>query len=421
MKFSIRRSTSARKTFRPSVDGRPVDHSGAAGFFPGVAIVSLAAALALVASLGGCSSSGPGEAESKMTSYSANESKNDTASLFTVPQDQMAHLQVITVEKSHLPRVLRLTGAVAYNAFATTPVFSAIGGPVEKILVDPGQIVHLNQALLIVSSPDYSAARSTYLKSKSVYLLADKNYQRSKDLYEHKAIAERDLQQAESDRAAAEADLQSSEDALRVLGIKDPEKFADTKATSEVPVLAPVGGEIVERLVGPGQLLQAGATQCFTISDMSTVWVLVNVYQSDLAYVHVGDSVEIDTDSYPDQFHGKISYLAPSLDPATRTLQARIVAGNPGGKLKKDMYVTAVVQAGAVSDALTVPDAAVLHDTENVPFVYLQTETNKFARRIVKIGDSNDGRTRIDSGLKEGDKVVGDGSLFLQFKNSLEH
>jgi cobalt-zinc-cadmium efflux system membrane fusion protein len=251
--------------------------------------------------------------------------------------------------------------------------------------------------------------------------LADKNYQRSKDLYEHKAIAERDLQQAESDREAALADLQSSEDAMRVLGIKDPEKFADTKATSEVPVLAPVGGEIVERLVGPGQLLQAGSTQCFTISDMSTVWVLVNVYQSDLAYVHAGDSVEIDTDSYPDKFHGKISYLAPSLDPTTRTLQARIEASNPGGKLKKDMYVTAVVQAGAVNDALTVPDASVLHDSENVPFVYVQVDTNKFARRIVKIADSNDGRTRIESGLKEGDKVVGDGSLFLQFKNSLEH
>jgi cobalt-zinc-cadmium efflux system membrane fusion protein len=416
MKFSRSRCTAAPRSRKIPT----VQNSAPCVFHNGV-ILAVLAALASTATLVACSSGGPSESESKMTSFSTNQSKNDTASLFTVPPDQMAHLQLVTVEKSHLPRVLRLTGAVAYNAFATTPVFSAIGGPVQKILVDPGEIVHLNQPLLLVSSPDYSAARSTYLKSKSVYLLSDKNYQRSKDLYEHKAIAERDLQQAESDRAAAEADLQSSADALRVLGIKDPDKFADTKATSEVPVLAPVAGEIVERLVGPGQLLQAGSTQCFTISDMSTVWVLVNVYQSDLAYVHVGDSVEINTDSYPDKFHGKISYLAPALDPVTRTLQARIVAGNPGGKLKKDMYVEAVVQAGAVNDALTVPDAAVLHDTENVPFVYLQTETGKFARCIVKIGDSNDGRTRIESGLKEGDKVVGDGSLFLQFKNSLEH
>jgi cobalt-zinc-cadmium efflux system membrane fusion protein len=379
------------------------------------------AAIVATLSLAGCGSSGPSEAESKMTSYSTNDSKADTAALFTVPQDQMAHLQIAVVKKERLPRVLRLTGAVAYNAFATTPVFSAVGGPVSKILVDPGQVVHRNQELLLVNSPDYSAARSTYLKSKSVFLLSDKNYQRSKDLYEHHAVAERDLQQAESDRAAAQADLQSSEDALRALGIKDPETFANGKTTSEIPVLAPVGGEIVERLVGPGQLLQAASTQAFTISDMSTVWILVNVYQNDLAYVHVGDAVDINTDSYPDTFHGKISYLAPALDPTTRTLQARIVANNPGGKLKKDMYVSAVVQAGAVRDALTVPDSAVLRDSENEPFVYLEVEGNKFARRAVKISDSQNSRTQIESGLKEGDQVVADGSLFLQFKNSLEH
>jgi cobalt-zinc-cadmium efflux system membrane fusion protein len=191
--------------------------------------------------------------------------------------------------------------------------------------------------------------------------------------------------------------------------------------TSQIPLIAPVGGEVVERLVGPGQLLQAGATQVFTISDMSTVWVLVNVYQNDMAFVHPGDSVDITTDSYPEVFHGKISYLAPALDPNTRTLQARIVTSNPGKKLKKDMYVTATVRAGAIRDALTVPDAAVLHDTENQPFVYVQSGSNQFARRLVRTGDSLSGRTQVTDGLKEGERVVGDGSLFLQFKNSLQH
>jgi cobalt-zinc-cadmium efflux system membrane fusion protein len=154
---------------------------------------------------------------------------------------------------------------------------------------------------------------------------------------------------------------------------------------------------------------------------MNTVWVLVNVYQSDLAYVHAGDTVEISTDAYPEKFHGKISYIAPALDPNTRTLQARIVTENRGGRLKKDMYVAATVAAGVTRDALSVSDAAVLHDTENQPFVYLQVAPNKFARHPVTVGDSSNGRTRIASGLKEGDKVVGDGSLFLQFKNSLQH
>ena len=384
-------------------------------------LAALAATFLALAFIG-CSS-GPGESESKMTSYSTGENKTDTAELFTVPQDQMSHVQIVNVEKSKLPRILRLTGSATYNAFKTTPVFSPVGGPVQEILAEPGKYVRAGETLLTVTSPDYSAARSAYMKARSAFQLADKNYERSKDLYEHKAIAERDLQQAESDRAQAQADLQASEDALRALGINDPESLVKTppKSTGQIPVIAPVSGQIVERLVGPGQLLQAGSTQAFTISDMSTVWVLVNVYQNDLAYVRTGDNVDITTDAYPDVFHGKISYIADALDPNTRTLQARIVTQNPGYKLKKDMYVTASVQAGALANALTVPDAAVLRDTENEPFVYVQTASNQFARRSVKVGDSQAGRTLIRDGLKENEHVVGDGSLFLQFKNSLQH
>ena len=390
-------------------------------------LIFTATALASVSawvSLAGCGA-GPSESESKMTSYSSKESRAETASLFTVPQDQMAHLQVVSVQKSTLPRVLRLTGAVAYNAFMTTPVFAAIGGPVHELLVAPGETVHQGQPLLTVNSPDYSAARSTYIKARDAYLLADKFFTRAQDLFNHGAIALADFQTAESNRTQAQADLQSSEDALRVLGVNDPESLATNppKTTSQVPVLAPVGGEVVERLVGPGQLLQAGATQVATISDMSTVWVLVNVYQSEMAYVHLGDSVDVNTDSYPEIFHGRISYIATALDPNTRTLQARIVTENPGKKLKKDMYVTASVNATAIANAITVPDASVLRDAENEPFVYVQSPTNQneFARRVVQLGESHGGRTQITSGLKEGEHVVGDGSLFLQFKNSLEH
>jgi membrane fusion protein, heavy metal efflux system len=390
------------------------EHARAQFLLPATLIIGLAAS--------GCGS-GPAGSESKMTSYSAGEKKSDTAELFSVPQEQMAHLQVVPVEKTKLPRVLRLTGNVTYNAFRTTPVFTAIGGPVHEILVSPGESVRAGQPLLTVNSPDYSTARSAYIKAREAEQLADKIYRRDQDLFAHGAIAESDLQIAEVAFSQAQADKVASEDALRALGLHDPEAVVKNppKMTSQIPLIAPVAGEIVERLVGPGQLLQVGATQCFTISDMSTVWVLVNVYQSDLGYVHPGDSVDITTDSYPDIFHGKISYVAPALDPATRTLQARIVTSNPGKKLKKDMYVAATVQAGAIRDALIVPDAAVLRDTENQPFVYVQTGANQFARRLVTLGDSRGGRTQIATGLKEAERVVSDGSLFLQFKNSLQH
>ena len=361
------------------------------------------------------------QSESQMTSFTAGETKAETANLFTLPAEQIAHLQIAPAARGSLPRVLRFTGSVAYNALATTPVFSAAGGPVREILVMPGDMVRAGQPLLNINSPDYSQARSAYLKAKDAFLLADKNYNRAQDLFQHKAIAERDVQQAESDRSQAQSDVDSSADVLRALGVADPEATVKSAATLLVPLLAPVKGEIVERLVGPGQLLQAGATQCFTISDTGTVWVLVNVYQSDLGSVHVGDAADITTDAYPDVFRGRISYVAPALDPTTRTLQERIVTENPAHKLKKDMYVTATVRAGAIGNALLVPDAAVLRDTENQPFLYLQTGATQFARRLVTLGESSNGRTQITSGLKEGERVVGDGSLFLQFQNSMQH
>ncbi|HXQ97226.1 MAG TPA: efflux RND transporter periplasmic adaptor subunit [Candidatus Limnocylindrales bacterium] len=383
-------------------------------------VALLPGAMLVAAFIFGCGS-GPGESASQMTSYTSGETPAETAALFTVPQDQMSHVQVVAVQKTKLARVLRMTGTVTYNLFKTTPVFTAVGGPVHEILVAPGENVKAGQAMLTVNSPDYSMLRSAYIKARDTFQLAEKNYNRSKDLYDHHAIAERDMEQAESDRAQAQADLQSSEAGLRVLGVADPEALAKGPASFQVPLLAPVSGMVTDRLVGPGQLLAGGSTQCFTISDMSTVWVLLNVYQSDLGAVRVGDSVDITTDSYPEVFHGRVSYVAAAVDPTTRTLQARIVTDNPGEKLKNNMYVTATVRAGVIDGALLVPDAAVLRDTENQPFVYVQTESNKFARQLVTLGESQGGHTQITAGLKGDEHVVGDGSLFLQFKNSLQH
>ncbi len=368
----------------------------------------------LILGVSGCTQ----KKESQMTSYTSNESKADTAALFTVPADQMSHVQVVKAVKASLPHIIRFTGSVAYDSLDTTPVFSAVGGPVSDILVAPGDIVKQGQPLMHVHSPDYSMARSVYAKAKDAYALADKNYKRSQDLLDHKAIAQKDLEQAESDRTQAQSDVESSSDALRALGIADPD--AKQTSTIQIPVLAPVGGEVLERLCGPGQLLQAGSTQCFTISNTDKVWVLVNVYQSDMGDVHIGDTAEITTDAYPQPFRGKISYLAPAMDPNTRTLQERIETENPDHKLKKDMYVTAIVHAGSIPNAILVPDSAVLRDTENQPFVYVETGNNQFARRLVTIGDSADRHTQIKTGLNEGESVAADGSLFLQFRNSMQ-
>jgi cobalt-zinc-cadmium efflux system membrane fusion protein len=360
------------------------------------------------------------EAAESSTSYTQNAAAGSQAQLFTIPQDQLSHIQVVQVEPGKLERVLRLSGTVAYNAFETTPVVTQVGGPVSRVVAVPGQMVRTGQPLLYVASPDFAQMRSNYLKSLSAYQLADQNDARAKDLYAHHAIAEVDLQQADSTRAQALADLQSAEQSLKVLGLTQLGSVAQDPSSPEIPVLAPISGEVVERLASPGQVVQAGSTQVFTISNMSTVWVLANVYERDLGDVHVGDPVSIQSDAYPDTFRGRISYVAPALDPATRTLQVRIVTANPGGKLKKDMYVTATVEASSIPNAITVPDAAVLRTSENEPFVYVAHGNNQFAQQLVEIGESRGGRTQIRSGLAAGEHVVADGSLFLQFANSFQ-
>jgi len=340
--------------------------------------------------------------------------------LFTIPQDQMSHIQVLAVQPTILARSLRLTGAVAYNSFRTTPVITQVSGPVSRVVVVPGQKVTQGDPMLYVASPDYSQLRTNFLKAKSAYSLAQMAFARAQDLYQHHAIAEQTLEQAESAEVQASGDLVAAQAALKVMGVIDPDALVKAPPSFEVPVKAPIGGLVVEQDVSAGQLIQPGITQCFMISDVSTVWVLVNVYQKDLPYVRVGDQVAIQTDTYPEVFHGRIAYVAASLDPSTRTLQARIETNNPGEKLKKDMYVVATVNAGTIQDAIALPDAAVLRDTENQPFVYAAASADQFGRRSVTLGESLNGQTQITSGLKAGDRVIGNGSLFLQFANSLQ-
>lgn len=379
---------------------------------PRLTQIGLAALLALAGLFSGCEGSNP-----SASTYSKNPNQ---AELFTIPQDQMSHVQVLTVQPVNLSRTLRLTGAVAYNGFHTTPVITQVSGPVSRVVVVPGQHVHQGEAMLFVASPDYSQLRTNYLKAKDAYGLAEKAYLRAKDLYDHKAIAEQVLEQAESAEVQAGGDLASAQAALKVLGITDPDAIVQAPPSFEVPVKAPINGEVVEQDVAAGQLLQPGNTQCFMISDTSSVWVLVNIYQKDLPFVRVGDSVTIQTDTYADVFHGRISYVAASLDPNTRTLQARIDTSNPGEKLKKDMFVVATVNAGTIPNAIALPDSSVLRDNENQPFVYAETDSNQFGRRSVTLGQSVNGHTEITSGIKPGDRIVGDGSLFLQFANSLQ-
>lgn len=355
----------------------------------------------------------------------ANAKGTATASTyFTVPPDQMPHLKIVPVARSVWSTTVRTTGTVDWDNDHTTQAITQVSGPITRIVADTGTRVKVGDPLLYVASADISNAISAYRKAKNRFDLAQHSLDRSKDLLAHKAIAQREMEAAEADYNDAATDLQNSLQALKVFGVNQAEITDAERQNSgirpELVMRAPLGGTVVQKMVLPGQFIQAGTTAAFVISNTSTVWVQGHIYDKDLRSVHVGDMVDLRNASFPDTFHGRIGYIGDLLDPATRTTSVRIVTENSGGLLKKDLFVDVVIHDKTTHDVLAVPIAAVLYDEENFPFVYVQVENGKFAQRIVKTGLQQGDQIEIVDGLKAGDPVVSQGSVFLQFANTYQ-
>jgi membrane fusion protein, heavy metal efflux system len=342
---------------------------------------------------------------------------------FTVPDAQRSHLEIVAAHLTEIQTTLQLTGTVDWDNDHTTQAITQVNGPITRIVVDTGAHVKAGDPLLFVSSPDISGAVSTYRKAKNRLDQSQRTLDRNRDLLAHKAIAQRDLDDSTSDFNDAATDLQSAQQALRILGVSDADLAADAVQTgavsSELAMRAPIGGVVVQKLVLPGQVIQAGATMAFVISDVSSVWVQAHLYEKDLRSVHVGDSAEVRQAAFSDVFHGRVAYVGDLLDPATRTTLVRIVTANPTGLLKKDLFVDVTLHDSAKRNVLVVPTSAVLYDEQNMPFVYVDAGQGRFMQRQVTLGTQQGTTTEIASGLKADEQVVGQGSLFLQFANSI--
>jgi cobalt-zinc-cadmium efflux system membrane fusion protein len=344
------------------------------------------------------------------------------AAYFSVPQEQLSHLEIAPARRVAFATELRTTGTVDWDQDHSTQAITQVSGPITRIVVDFGSVVKANDPLLYVASPDITGAFSTYRKAVNHLALQKQALERNRDLLEHKAIAQRDWEQAQADYNDAQTDVATALQALKILGVPEKEVTAAEQQNAavrpELPMRAPIAGTIVQKLIQPGQVIQAGATTAFVIANVSTVWVQAHVYEKDLRDVRNGDTAEVRSASFPDVFTGKVTYIGNQLDAATRTTPVRVVTQNPNGFLKKDQFVDLLIHDKATRDALVVPTSAVLYDTENLPFVYVEVEQGKFGQRSVTIGEQQNGMTEITQGLKEAERVVTQGSLFLQFANS---
>jgi cobalt-zinc-cadmium efflux system membrane fusion protein len=344
------------------------------------------------------------------------------AALFTVPADQLPRLKVVPAETATWMITVRTTGTVDWDADRTTQAITQVSGPISRILVDTGAVVQKGDPLLFVSSPDVAAAISTYKKARNQQEFARRTIVRTRELLDHGAAAQKDVEAAEAAFNDASTDVQTSLQTLKIFEITKQELDEAEKQgvpiSTELAVRSPIAGVVVQKLISPGMLIQAGATTCFMISDVSTVWVQGHIFDRDLSAIRPGDRVDLSNASIPEVFHGEISYVGSMLDPTTRTTPVRIVTPNPHGLLKKDTFVEAIIHTRTQKNLLAVPVSAVLRTTENEPLVYVEAEAGKFGQRLITTGAQQNDQIEVLSGLKPGERVVSEGSIFLQFANS---
>jgi len=318
--------------------------------------------------------------------------------------------------------VVATTGTVAFNGDHSTQVLAPVSGPVSRILVPLGAQVSSGSALATVSSPDFAAAVSAFRKAESSYRQLSRIATLDEQLFQTDAIAHRDVEQAQTDAAAAAADRDASLQQLHALGVDGATIAAIQAGKSVGPVeaviRAPISGTVVEKLINPGQLLQAGTTPTFTVADVSSMWVIANVFESDLAAVRKGAHAIITTDAGKYPIPGIVDNVADLVDPNTKATAVRIVTPNPGGSLKRDMFVRVQIQADAQQTGFLVPTSAVLRNEENLPFVFVALPTGGFNRRQITLGPRVGDAYQVLTGLAAGDRVVIDGALFLQFAES---
>jgi membrane fusion protein, heavy metal efflux system len=341
---------------------------------------------------------------------------------FTIPAAQLARIHVITVSPTVFRPTVSTTGSVAFNGDRSTQVLSPVSGPVSQILVPLGARVAQGTALAAVSSPDFATAIAAFRKAESSYRQLSRVAALDEELFKTDAIAHRDVEQAQTDAAAAAADRDAALQQLRSLGVDGAtiEAIQAGKAAGPIQAVirAPISGTVVEKLINPGQLLQAGTTPTFTIADVASMWVTANVFDADLPFVRKGEHATITTDAGVYPVPGVVDYVAELVDPNTKATSVRILVPNPSGVLKRDMFVRVQIQADAQQSGFIVPTSAVLRDEQNLPFVFVQLPTGGFDRRQITLGSRLGDGFQVLTGLVSGEKVVSEGALFLQFAES---
>jgi membrane fusion protein, heavy metal efflux system len=386
-----------------------------------VAVLALAAALYLTGQIGGSNGArlGTSEANAQAGDRAATNAPVGPPSV-ELNDKQLASVNVEPVGYSQFPVEKSAVGSIDFNEEMTVQVFTPYQGRIIDLFARVGDEVKKGQTLFTIDSPDLLNAESNLIAAAGVLDLTTRNLARLRKLYETRAVSQHDVEQATSDQMTAEGALRTGRDAVRIFGKTDAEIdqiVKDRKADPTLVVPSPIAGRVTARNAAPGLFVQPGnAPAPYSVADISTMWMLANVSESDVPAFRVGQPVKVSLLAFPGQvFEGKIITMDSMVDPNTHRMMMRSEIKDPKHELRAGMFANFVIQIGEPVRSLSVPLNGVVREGDGTMTVWVTTDRRRFTQRVVKTGITIDGYRQILEGLQAGELVATDGAIFLGY------
>jgi membrane fusion protein, heavy metal efflux system len=331
---------------------------------------------------------------------------------------QLASVKVETVGDRVFPVERVAVGSIDFNEELTVQVFTPYQGKIIDVYAKVGDEVKRGQTLFTIDSPDLLAADSNLIAATGVLDLTTRSLARLKMLYETRAVSQRDLEQAISDQQTAEGNLRSARDAVRIFGKTEDEVnkiVAERMADPRLVVPSPISGRVTARNAAPGLLVQPGNSPApFSVADISTMWMLANIAETDVPHISVGQEVKVLVLAYPGKvFEGRVATTDSMVDPNTHRMLIRSTIDDPNHQLRSNMFANFTIRTGDPMRSLAVPLDGVVREGDGTMTVWVTSDRRRFTRRTVKIGMQRDGYRQILEGVQPGELVATDGAVFL--------
>jgi len=333
-------------------------------------------------------------------------------------EKQMESVKVEPVQEYVFPVEKSAVGSIDFNEDMTLQVFTPYQGRIIDLYAKVGDEVKKGDILFTIDSPDLLAAESNLIAAAGVMDLTTRALNRLKILYETRAVAQKDLEQGISDQQTADGALKAARDAVRIFGKTEAEIDAiiqDRKADPKLVVPSPISGRVTARSAAPGLFVQPGSAPApYSVADISTMWMLANVAESDVSAINIGQEVKVSLLSYPGKiYEGHISTITSMVDPNSHRMLIRSEIEDPDHQLRSGMFATFVIRTGDPVRSLAVPLPGLVREGDGTMTAWVTTDRRRFIQRTVTVGDRRDGQRQILDGLKPNELVATDGAIFL--------